>query len=133
MNAEIVTENTEQAEAKALEIKAKFDKQEEHFRQFEKEMAILRKFFEKHRETLSPFGWTCYAWNDLEIKFGRYDFNGCKDPKAIARAFGADGWTRKHNRSACGAIDWFKVVDGVILTIEDAENIKPKLIDNVKL
>jgi hypothetical protein len=127
-----VGQATEEQEAKRLEIQEKFDKQEAKFRELESIILTLRGFFEKHREPLSPFGWSCYA-PGLEITFGKYAFNGSPDPKAVASAFGSGGWIRKHNPYACGSIDWFKTVDGVVLKIEDAENIKPKLIEEVKL
>lgn len=112
------------------EIAGKFSGQEAQLVKQEQVAANLRAFFAKHREALSPFVWKCYGWDD-EVEFDI----GYSNPvaKPIARAFGADGWTRKANSYTCGAINWHKTVDGVRLTIRNAESLKPKLIAEVKL
>jgi hypothetical protein len=131
MNASIKsTTETNVVNSALAEIEQKFIDQEAQLVKQEQIVATLRAFFSKHREALAPFVWNCYGWN-TEIKFDL----GWRDQKAkdIARAFGADGWTRKVDGYSCGSINWHKSVGGVELTINAAESIKPKLIEEVKL
>lgn len=125
-----VEQTQEQIEAanKLAIIEQKFSDQEQQFVKLELAIATLRRFMVKHHDTLAPFRWKAYGW-DTEIKFDTYN----DAPKEIAKAFGSNGWTRKHDRFSCGSINWEKEVDGCKLIIECAENIKPKLIDEVKL
>jgi len=118
-----VSDGIAETEQKFIDQEARLVKQEEI-------VATLRAFFAKHREALAPFVWKCYGW-DAKIGFDIGYQN--KDAKAIARAFGASGWARKADHYSCGSINWHKTVDGVQLTIEAAESIKPKLIEEVKL
>jgi hypothetical protein len=111
-------------------IAEKFAKQERHFLDLEENIRIGREFFAKHVDALAPFEWTYYGW-DREVTFVRYCKD--KDAKAIARAFGADGWKRKTDGYTCGSINWSKEVDGLTLVIKGAESIMPKLIEEVKL
>lgn len=113
-----------------IAIDLKFEAQEKRFVENETQIATLREFFKKHRETISPFQWTCYGWNDCKIKFD-CNFGNKDQQKQIARAFGATGWTRLSG--TCGQINWHKTVDGCQLIIEGAEHINPKLIEEVKL
>ena len=112
----------------AQKVRLKFEGQEKTFLEVETTLATCRAFFAKHREALAAFEWRCWGW-DNEIKFSHY-YN--EDPKSIAKAFGASGWTREHDRHSCGAINWKKQLDGMTLIIEGAESIKPKLIEEVK-
>lgn len=105
-----------------------FNEVEKRFRDIEKNLALTREFLTKHREKIEQHTFRAYGW-DNEIVFYGYD----QDSKAIARAFGSEGWTRQHDSYSCGAINWHKEVDGIKLKIENAENIKPKLIEAVKL
>ena len=95
-----------------------------------------RKFIEKHSATIDAisekqFYCSMYGWNsDLDIQ--TYS-NDKLDFKSIAALFGADGWTRKFNPTACGSIDWHKTVDGINITLKNAEQVKPTLIEEVKL
>lgn len=122
---------TEVQDAAAAEIQKKFDEQEEYFQKTVRTQAVLRAFFEKHRETIAPFKWRAYGWCDTEIEFQSYS----KHPmaKEIANAFGKNGWRRVPNRHSCGAIDWRKDLDGCVLIIKTAEQLEPKVIEEVKL
>lgn len=116
-------------ETQAIDRNAeKFREQEKRFIGVELALAKCRAFIEKHRLTLAPFNWSCFGW-DNEITFSHY----CNEAKAIARAFGADGWTREHDRWSCGSVDWKKEIDGMFLIIKGAESIKPKLNEQVRL
>lgn len=110
-------------------VQMKFDDQEARFVELESNISVLRAFIAKHRETLAPFHWSCYGY-DKSITFWGGMSN---DAKSVARAFGADGWTREHSGVSCGSVNWKKPLDGVVLLIEAAENIKPKLIESVKI
>ena len=112
-------------------VQLKFDEQEQYFQKTLQCHATLRAFFEKHREAISPFHWRAYGWCDTEIVFNHYSDSGKE--KEIARAFGKDGWKRVADRFACGAIKWVKELDGCQLIIENAESLKPSLIETVKL
>jgi hypothetical protein len=127
-NADAVSE----ADAAKAEIQAKFDEQEECFRAQEGYLAILRAFTSKHRDAMAPFHWKAYGWNDTEIAFDIIQYPA-QDPKAIARAFGADGWKRVPDGYTCGSINWRKELDGCVLIIKYAENIKPTLREDVRL
>lgn len=116
-------------EAKAAMIQEKFSAQENHFKAMERDLVTLREFFVKHHDALAPFVWRCYGWNDCKIVFGASG----EEAKAIAKAFGASGWTREHDSYSCGSINWHKDIDGCHLKIEGAESIKPRLIEEVKL
>jgi hypothetical protein len=104
---------------------------ERRFIELESNVAKCRAFVEKHKDAMGAFDCTCYGW-DTEIKFSQYMILPFI-PKDVARAFGVDGWKRIPNTSGCGSIDWVKELDGVVLKIENAEQIKPKLIEEVKL
>ena len=118
-----------EADKKKAIISLRFDNQESHFQQIERDFVILRAFFVKYRETLAPLDWNCYGWNDRKIIFCTHG----GDAKKIAKAFGSDGWVREHDKYSCGSINWLKTIDGCILKIEGAECIKPRLIEEVKL
>ena len=124
--------DNEDAQELLRAINKKFDDQEKRFTDTEANLATLRAFFLKHREALSPFTWSCYGWADTDIDF---HCPGWPEQKAkdIARALGADGWTRKRSPHTCGSIDWHKEMDGCHLIIRNAENINPKLVETVKL
>ncbi len=119
------------AEEAAAKIQAKFDDQEKVFSNQETRITKLRAWIAKHREALAPFVWSCYAY-DLSVDFTVANWSN-PDAKAIARAFGADGWKRVHDDTACGSVNWLKTVDDVKLTIRHAENIKPVLREDVRL
>jgi len=123
----------EQIAAKELaeQIKSRFEDQEARFVEIEAGLKILREFFIKHREAIAPFQWTCYG-SSLTISFNCAYGNKDKQ-KEIARAFGSSGWKRVKNEYTCGRIDWKKTVDGVEIEIDCAEQINPKLIEEVKL
>lgn len=112
-------------------VQLKFDEQEQYFQKTLQWQATLRAFFAKHREAISPFHWRAYGWNDTEIVFDHYSDHG--KAKDIARAFGKDGWKRVADRFSCGSINWRKELDGCVLIIENAESLKPSLIETVKL
>jgi hypothetical protein len=122
-----INETTTQPEPS--EADKKFEATESEFKEKEVKIAALRAFLVKYREPLSLFlNWKAFAFHG-DIDFSNYD----SKQKEIARAFGADGWVRKKHSYTCGAINWEKTLDGVKLTIESAEQINPKLIEEVKL
>jgi hypothetical protein len=129
MNTTTETPTTQETTAKQIAIEAKFSAQEEYWQKNEQDIARLRAFMARHREAIAPFEWRAYGWNDLKIIFEAHD----QKPKEIAKAFGATGWTREHDSYTCGAVNWKKEVDGCFLIIKNAENIKPKLIEEVKI
>lgn len=126
---ETPTLTEEQIAAKQAATAAKFDAQEKNWQSNESDIAHLRSFFQKHHDTIAPFNWLAFGWNDRRITFEGYD----QKPKEIAKAFGATGWTRVHDSYTCGAVNWTKEVDGCFLIIKKAENITPKLIEEVKI
>ena len=113
------------------EIQKKFDEQEAGFAKTLECHRVLREFFTKHREAIAPFHWKAYGWCDTEVEFDSFQNRGRE--KELARALGKDGWTRHKNSYACGSIDWKKDLDGCHLIIRGAEQMSPKLIDEVKL
>ncbi|HSS95779.1 MAG TPA: hypothetical protein VLK33_02050, partial [Terriglobales bacterium] len=91
---------------------------------------------EKHKAALLM----CENWSvgpthypTLTIRKGYSSTAELFDPKAIARAFGAEGWKREKNSYTCGQIDWKKTIDEVHVEISGAEHIASKLIEEVKL
>jgi len=108
-------------------IAEKFTKQENQFTEVEKNLAALRRFMVVHHDALALLDWRCYGY-DNSIVLNTYN----QKPKDVALAFGKDGWKREHNSYSCGSIDWHKTIDGVLLKIENAENIKPTLREEVK-
>ena len=95
-------------------------------------IATLRAFVSKWYEILAPFDYSASAYHHPTISF--YSFGEAnKDSKAIARSLGNDGWKREKNPHTCGAINWVKEIDGVKLTIHEAEKVDMKLIQEVKL
>lgn len=115
-----------------LELSAadkKFLETEKDFKDKEAKIATLREFIVKYREPLSLFpNWKAFGFHG-DIDFSNYE----EKHKEIARAFGADGWTRKKHSYTCGAINWEKTLDGVKITIECAETVKFNPIEQVKL
>ena|ERR1700744_1970254 len=128
MSTESQQENTPEIDP----IAKKFIDQEAQFVASEKTLAILRDFFKKWREVISAFKWTCYGWGSPDIKFD-LTYGDKSQAKAIATAFGKEGWRREKDNYACGKINWLKTVDGVELKIDGAEQLSPKLIEEVKL
>lgn len=113
--------------------KSKIEDAEETFAKTESCIAALRAFFSKHAASLEQFSWRAYGWNDKEITVDSHQYGEKRlTPKEIAALFGLDGWVRQHSTFACGAIDWVKHLDGCVLKIENAESIRPKLIEEVK-
>lgn len=113
------------------EQQAKFTNQEARFVELEQTIATCRAFMEKHKETLAPFEWSMFGY-DPSCTF--YSWNQPEGyPKNIAKAFGADGWTRVHDPHTCGSVNWLKQIDGITITLKEAENIKPTLRTEVKL
>lgn len=125
------TTETEVQDTSAADIQKKFDAQEETFQRTLTCHKTLRAFFEKHREAISPFNWKAYGWMDTEIEFDSWQDRG--KAKEIATALGREGWTRHKNSYTCGAIDWKKELDGCGVIIKNAEQMTPKLIEQVKL
>lgn len=118
--------NTETQETKIQNAERTFAKTEEC-------IAALRAFFAKHAEAMEQINFRAYGWNDKEINIANRAWGqNVLAPKQIAALFGLDGWMRQHNSGACGAVDWVKQLDGCMLVIENAESIKPKLIETVK-
>ena len=97
------------------EIQEKFDTQERRFAELEQHVSNLREFFAKYRDAIAPFSWSCYGFDAISFYAGTEHYKTENKPKAIARAFGADGWTREFNSSTCGAVNWLKTIDGVVL------------------
>ena len=113
-------------------INATIAEQDKKFLKAEKEMATHRDFWIKHKDAMGRFYFYWWPWNN-EIQFDCCCGITRNSAKEIARTFGVDGWKRKPDPSTCGLINWEKELDGVILKIRGAENIKPKLIEEVKL
>jgi hypothetical protein len=111
----------------------KIESAEENFKKTERCIAALRAFFAKHAAALEQIEWRAYGWNEKEISINHRTWGeNPLEPKQIASLFGLDGWTRRHNSGSCGAVNWLKELDGCTLIIENAESIKPKLIETVK-
>ena len=111
----------------------KFHSTEQCFRETESDIKASREFIAKHKDALSKFtDWTCYGWSGRELRINLL-YSRQQSAKEIAKLFGAEGWRRKPNSHTCGAIDWMKDFDGFQVTIEGAENLKPKLIEEVKI
>ena len=122
------TATTEIKDENQLIIRQKFSEQENNLLKQEDTVRKLREFFAKYHDVIAPFRWRCYGW-DPTVVFDNYDHNS----KDIARAFGAEGWTRHHDSHSCGSVNWTKTIDGIELRIECAESIQPQLIKEVRL
>lgn len=108
----------------------RFEEHGKKFNRLQETLNACREFVNNHRDELAQVpNWSCWGW-DMSLDISPW---GEHDPKSIAKVFGVDGWVRKHNSSACGQIDWQKTIDGITVSIINAENIKPKMIETVKL
>lgn len=128
---EAPTPTPEEIEEQHQAIKAKFDGHENDFKGVEKNIGVLREFMVKHRDAMAPFIWTTNI-HQPSIYFNCAYSNKGKQ-KEIARAFGAEGWTRHKNEYTCGRIDWKKTIDGVRIEIDCAEQVEMKLKEEVRL
>lgn len=124
MPTETIENETQVIDANAY----KFDDQKQQFIIIETALATCRAFIAKHHDTLAPLNWTCYGWCN-QIKFHPWR----QEPKEIARAFGSSDWTREYDRYSSEAVNWKKEMDGMLLIIENAESIKRKLNEHVRL
>lgn len=98
------------------------------FERLECILSVCRAFVEKNKEALAQIK-TATMWGfDNSLDISAY----AQDAKEIAKLFGADGWERHTNSSACGQIDWKKTVDGIQITIVRAEMIKPTIKKEVR-
>lgn len=99
------------------------------FNDYEATLQRTREFWAKHQATILKF-----KHEQMYVFLNKLEFPGSygNDPKEVARAFGADGWTRVRNPYTCGAIDWKKVVDGVEIVIANAET-APALLPQVRI
>jgi hypothetical protein len=96
----------------------------------ESDVRLVRQFITNYKSAFSKVK-SFYAWGwDTEIKMHPISAQTAKE---IAVLFGPEGWERIHDSGTCGSINWLKTIDGIKLVIEGAENIKPKLIAEVKL
>jgi hypothetical protein len=122
-----IPEITEQTDP----ISERFAKQEDRFQQQEADIAFMRVWLEKHKDAIGQFEWSL---NERSICFYHgICWKANEDPKAIARAFGKNGWTRKKDSFTCGAINWHKEFDGVQLKIDEAEKVEFNPLENVRL
>lgn len=109
-----------------------FDQTEKCFQETEADIKASREFIAAHKEALSKFiEWKCYGWSGRELTISLWMTD--VPAKEIARLFGANGWKRVPHGHSCGAINWIKEFEGFKLTIEYAENLKPTLIEQVKI
>ncbi len=117
-----------------MNTESKITEAEKNFAKTEHCIAVLRAFFAKHAAALEQIDFRAYGWNDTVVTINNRTWGeNPLTPTQIAALFGQTGWNRKHSTYTCGAVDWVKELDGCTLTIENAESIKPKLIDEVKL
>ena len=123
MNAVAEEKQVSATTQKIIEIEA-------GFRKVETWLMAARNFLAAHADKLEGIDFRCWGWTE-EIVFQTW--GEVRDPKEMARRFGADGWKREADQHSCGAIHWVKVVDGVRLKVENAERVKPQINETVRL
>lgn len=128
--AELNPANIEAKLTAANETQKKIIEIEAGFQKIEAFLAAARMFMVTHADKLQSVDWRCWGWTQ-EFVFTSY--GQVRDPKEIARRFGADGWIREPDTHTCGRFDWVKTVDGVRLKIENAEQLKPQVNPTVRL
>lgn len=123
--------NIEASLAAMNEVRQKIVQTEAHFQEIEAFILAARTFMAVHADKLERLYWRYFGWTEeIAINVGLSDV---RDPKEIARRFGADGWQREPDSHTCGVFDWIKTFDGVKLRIEKAETVKPQINTNVRL
>lgn len=114
------------------QIEAKFTVQEKRFAAVVSSITILREFVSKWRNELAAFEWNAFDSEGPKVFFD-CTYGNKEQQKNIASAFGKDGWVREKDIYTCGRINWKKTIGEVMITIQGAEHLNPKLIDEVKL
>ncbi len=114
------------------QIAAKFESHEKGFARVVESITTLRKFVSTWRNELAAFEWNAFDSEGPKVFFD-CTYGNKDQQKNIASAFGKDGWIREKDSYTCGRINWKKTVDGVAITVQGAEHLNPKLIEEVKL
>lgn len=94
----------------------------------ESNIALLREFLERHCEKFKGINFYPAPNGDPQIRV-----YSCADPKSFARKFEGSVWSREASGYKCGSFNWDAVVDGVGIHIDEAELIKPKFVETVRL
>ncbi len=96
---------------------------EKHLTRSEEVIATLKRFIEKHLETLKGVSWSV-GYGDAEILLRHGSYLGKPaSPKDIARLFPNACWKREQKSYDRENIHYVAEVDGVTLRIECAEKV----------
>ncbi len=104
----------------------------ERIAEFEEKARTLRRFIQKHEETLAGMAWSVSFWGDSEIQLGARAYRRvyCQ-PEDIAALWPVT-WKRRREKYPDAeriVYDWVSKLDDVVLVLERAEVIKLAPVD----